>query len=450
MRIGGAMLAVAVAAHVAHAQAVTAPSELPPLAELRDEKQLAQALATITQDPAVRVTDQKARPIATALMAEGVRQLLAGRYEQALANFLEAYDKLPSPKILLNIGSTLRDMGRLADAANTYQRYLSDPATGPERVAEVKKLLLEMDQELTLLTVRVQPKGSEVSIDGGPFITVGTALVARVRPGIHLVRVRKGSANGEVTVNGFEGETKEVTATAAEPTAPATPNPDQTPPKPKDEPKPLPTVKTPEPPPEQHFGWLDTSTQYGTSDPTSTKREVHSGYAGPAVRPIVRDVRGDEVDDYVYVPPTPRGGHHISPGVLGIMRIDGKGRGIAGGLGIAVPPTPSIELELALLRSNQWGGFAGARFRFLTGSLRPYLGAGFPVFTFEDENAGMKRKVAFGIRGSGGLEVRINGHLSLQGDFGIEYFVVDKDALVDGKHPEQRVYVPTLGVIGRL
>jgi hypothetical protein len=455
MRIVGAMLGLAVAATVAHAQAVTAPSELPPLAELRDEKQLAQALATITQDPALRVTDPKARPLATALMAEGVRQLLAERYEQALANFLEAYDKLPSPKILLNIGSTLRDMGRLADAANTYQRYLSDPATGPERVEEVKKLLVEMDQQLTLLTVRVQPKGSDVSIDGGPFITVGTALVARVRPGLHLVRVRKGTASAELTVNGFEAESKEVTATVAEPAAQPQPKPDPQQPKPDPQtpgvdPKPLPTVRTPEAPPEQHFGWLDTSTQYGTSDPTSTKREVHSGYAGPAVRPILRDAPAGEIDDYVYVPPPPERGHHISPGVLGIMRIDGKGRGIAGGLGIAGSPTPAIEVELAVLRSNQWGGFAGIRFRLLTGSVRPYVGGGFPVFTFEDENAGMKRKVAFGMRGSAGIEVRINGHLSLQGDVGLEYFLVDTDALIDGKHPEEKVFVPTLGVIGRL
>jgi tetratricopeptide (TPR) repeat protein len=93
-------------------------------------------LAVITNDPSVPTDDPSVRPLAQALMIEGVKQLQAKSYEQALANFLEAYAKFPSPKILLNIGSTLRDMGRLADAANTYQRYLADPATGPERIAE--------------------------------------------------------------------------------------------------------------------------------------------------------------------------------------------------------------------------------------------------------------------------------------------------------------------------
>ena len=100
-------------------------------------------------------------------------------------------------------------MGRLADAANTYQRYLLDPSTGAERVAEVKEILLRLDEQLTILTVRVAPRGSEISIDGGPFIAVGSSLLTRVRPGIHLVRIRKDASGNEMTVNGFEGENKE-------------------------------------------------------------------------------------------------------------------------------------------------------------------------------------------------------------------------------------------------
>src|SRR5688572_11577081 len=163
-------IGLALWATVVHAQPVTAPDAVPPLAQLRDEKQLAEALATITQDPAIRVDDAKARPLAAALMTEGVRQLQAQAYEQALANFLEAYAKFPSPKILLDIGSTLRDMGRLADAANTYQRYLEESPPGEARAAEVKELLAKLDEQLTILNVQVTPRGSDLSIDGGPYI----------------------------------------------------------------------------------------------------------------------------------------------------------------------------------------------------------------------------------------------------------------------------------------
>lgn len=433
-------LGLALWALPAHAQPVTEPDAVPPLAQIRDDKELAQALATITQDPAVRVNDPKARPLAAALMTEGVRQLQALHHEQALANFLEAYAKFPSPKILLNIGSTLRDMGRLADAANTYQRYLADPATGPERIEEVKQLLVDLDQQLTLLTIRVTPRGSEVSIDGGPWLPVGSTLQTRVRPGIHLVRVRHAGATSEVTINGFEGESKDVPVTVS---APASPAPAETAP-------PLPPTTTEAVPPEQTAekvdGWLITGTQYATSDGAGSERRVRSGYAGPELRAIVPRY---EVEDDGSVSVERPDERRIRSGVLGLLRVDGKGRGVAGGLGLALSPLDSVELEVAGLKADHWGVYAGIRVRLLTGWLRPYLGGGVPLFFFTDETT-MESAVALGLRGAGGAEVKLNGHLSVQVDVGIEHFFNVKDALVDGKRPDETVFVPTVGVIGRL
>ena len=56
-----------------------------------------------------------------------------------------------------SVADVARTLGRPADAANTYQRYLTDPATGPERIAEVKEVLLRLDEQLTILTIRVYP-----------------------------------------------------------------------------------------------------------------------------------------------------------------------------------------------------------------------------------------------------------------------------------------------------
>ncbi|MBL9019462.1 MAG: tetratricopeptide repeat protein, partial [Myxococcales bacterium] len=283
-----------------------APDPSGPLAELRDEKQLTEVLASITNDPAIPVDDPETRALAQALMIEGVRQLQAKSYDQALANFLEAYGKFPSPRILLNIGSTLRDMGRLADAANTYQRYLTDPATGPERIAEVKEVLLRLDEQLTILTIRVYPTGSELSIDAGPFIPVGTALVTRVRPGIHLVRVRAKGGSNEVTVNGFEGENKEVAATIK-----------------MDTEVPV-VVEGAAPPPDKVDGWLITGTQYGSENASSNARTVRSGFSGPEVRPLMPTFRSRDDDPIVVRIDT---GEGISSGVVAALRIDGEGRG---------------------------------------------------------------------------------------------------------------------------
>ena len=427
--IGAAELA---AAQPADPLVPPAAEPAPPLAQIRDDKQLVETLATITNDPAIAADDPSVRPLAQALMIEGVKQLQAKSYDQALANFLEAYAKFPSPKILLNIASTLRDMGRLADAANTYQRYLLDPATGAERVAEVKELLLELDRQLTILTVRVFPRGSEISIDGGPFIPVGATLQTRVRPGIHLVRVRRGNEANEVTVNGFEGENKEVAAALVmEVPEPASPDPTAKPPAAE------PAVE----PPEQVQAWLATGTQYA-SDGTSRARRPRVGFGGAEITPVVPAFEVAE-DNTVVIQKPDRFG--ISSGVLGVARIDAEGRGIAGGIGLAVS-LGRFEGDLMYLRSNLHGGYVGARYRFLVGLLRPYASVGMPLFLYDTMDSGKaETRVALGLRAAAGVELKINGHFSVHGDVGYERFFAVDDELFFTSY-----FVPTVGVIGRL
>jgi opacity protein-like surface antigen len=411
--------AAGVLALVGRAPLGLAQEPAPPLAQIKDEKQLAEALSAITQDPAVRVDDPAMRPLAQALMIEGVKQLQARAHDQALANFLEAYGKFPSPKILLNIASTLRDMGRLADAANTYQRYLLDPATGPERVTEVKELLIRLDEQLTTLTVRVKPSGSDISIDGGPFLPVGSSLVTRVRPGLHLVRIRKADQSAELTVNGFEGETKLI-----EPELPAAPD-----------------VQPPivEPVPTQ--GWLTTGTQYGTGA-TSNQRTLHAGFSGPTIRPILPAFDITDTGDVVLQGPR----EPITSGLIAMVRIDGKLRGFAVGAGIAIA-RGRLEGDLLVLRSDITGGYLGARYRLLTGWLRPYVAVGVPGFLYEqmDDAGNTSTKLAVGLRVAAGIELMINGHLSVQADAGYEHFFGLADTIYDAD-----VFVPTVGVIGRL
>ena len=61
---------------------------------------------------------------ARSLLKEGVRLLNASQFATALRKFEDAYAAFPSAKILVNIGTAQSGLGRPADAANTYQRYL--------------------------------------------------------------------------------------------------------------------------------------------------------------------------------------------------------------------------------------------------------------------------------------------------------------------------------------
>jgi hypothetical protein len=424
--------ALTVAAATAGAQPLTESQAAPRLAELRDDKQLADTLAAITQDPAIRIDDPHARGDAQALMTEAAHQLQTRSYDQALANLLAAYAKLPSPAILLVIASTLEDMGRLADAANTYARYLADPATSAARAGEVGTLLAGLDKQLTVLAVRVTPAGSQLSIDGGPFVAIGTALSTRVRPGLHLVRAKHGGATSEVTINGFEGEHKDVpiafqgeaaaTATVAPPATAA---------------------------PDRVDGWLITGTQYSAdSGALGRTRRVRAGYAGPEVAPIL-PAEVPEPKPEIAAAAEPDG--HIPVGVIGLARIVpyGDGAGAAGALGITFAPIERFELELELMRSQAWGGYFGARYRLLTGDLRPYAAAGMPLFDFVDTSTSSST-VALGLRIAAGVEYKLFGHIWAEADLGVEhYFDIDTKLYMD-KSPSATLFVPTLGVIGRM
>lgn len=423
--------AVALAAHAAAAQ--PAPHSAPSLTQIRDDQQLAELLHAIAYDPAIAVDDPAIRPRVQAVMTEGTKQLQARAYDQALANFLDTYARFPSPKVLLAIASILRDMGRLADAANSYQRYLSDPSRGADRVDEVKELLVQLDEQLTLLTVRVAPRDGDVSIDGGPFVAVGSSLVTRVRPGIHLVRIRKDQAVTELSINGFEGESKVIapplpvappppgaTAPAAEPSRPARP--------------------------ERIDGWLITGTQYRADSATSRERRVRRPGDGGDIAAIVpRDELADRVESSAGGPRD----EAIASGALAVLRIDGKGRGFAGGFGVAIA-RGRFETEIMVLKSDQIGGYVGLRYRLLTGRFRPYAALGVPGFAFDHEeiqpggSLQSTQRLAIGVRLAIGLEVMITPHLSVQGDLGYEHFFFIDD------HFEADVFVPTLGVIGRL
>jgi hypothetical protein len=398
-----------------------------PLAEIRDEKQLADELALITQDPSVPVTDPKTRVLAQALLSEGVKQIQDRKFEQALANFLEAYAKFPSARILLNVAGTLHDMGREADAANTYEKYAHDSGASPDRLPEVQKILASIDATLTTLVIHVQPRGVELSIDGGPFVATGSVLTTRVRPGTHMIRARKGDALVEIGLNGFEAEVKDISASVPIPTETLPPTPTTSPP--------------PPPPAEEVRPWLTNGTLYGTGDANSNERKTRATYGGEEVAAIIPDyeltadgqirVKAPEVET-------------IDSGVVAAMRIDGKLRGFAGAFGLAIS-RGHLELDLLYLRSELNGAYVGGRYRLYNGFIRPYVQVGVPAFLFTNPTD-KSTDVAFGARIAGGAEIPINGHLSVQGDLGYEHFFVDEAET----HFEANEIVYTLGVIGRL
>ena len=374
---------------------------------------------------------------AQALVTEGIGLLQNLDYQGALDHFLAAYELFRTPKILLNIGSTLRDMGRLADAANTYQLYIEDPETNADRIAEVKRLLNDLDNQLVVLVLEPTPSGTEVSVDGGPWVPVGRKIMTRIVPGIHMVRGRKKDFSiTELSLNTFVGETKNVNLAlkveegAVVTTLASNPTPKPNEPAPAAPPKAVATTANPNAAvdttkaPEVVTGWLIT----GARAERGTNEEVRRVAAVAS-----------EPDPFEDRNPVLKYDAHPLAHTFGFQaqaRIDGQGRGAATSLGANYEISPHWQIEGDLLLGKKTGVYLGIRMRLLTGYVRPYLALGEPFF--QDGSP------VVGARAAGGLEVIINGYLAVVGELGYEHFFNPTMLF------ESNVFVPLLGLEVRL
>jgi hypothetical protein len=144
------------------------------------------------------------------LMQTGVRLLEAHDYLGALEVFKSAYERFPSAKILLNIGTTLKLLDRRCEAANAYQHYLSAVDSDPARRPEVQDALTDLDKGCGQLELTVEPGDAELEV-GSERVAAAQAKVLRVPPGPFTVRAtREGFQPGEQTGTVSIGEHKTV------------------------------------------------------------------------------------------------------------------------------------------------------------------------------------------------------------------------------------------------
>ena len=152
-------------------------------------------------------------------MKDGNDLATSGDYVDALAKFDAAYQIVPSPKLLLNIGTTQRLLGRNADAATTYQKYLTDPGRDPKREDEVRKLIADIDRVVARIRIWVSTKDAIVKLDGREIGHGQLDATVRVDPGQHTVLADKpGMSAGVVTETLAAGQAITIQAEPAPPT----------------------------------------------------------------------------------------------------------------------------------------------------------------------------------------------------------------------------------------
>ena len=76
-----------------------------------------------------------------ALYVEGAAHFNAGRFQDAIQKFTEAYAVYPQPNLLYNIARSYEAMGALDDAASYYARFLQRKGTDPRIRAKAERKL---------------------------------------------------------------------------------------------------------------------------------------------------------------------------------------------------------------------------------------------------------------------------------------------------------------------
>ena len=148
---------------------------------------LTAAPLTWSGGPAWNIARADEKADAQKLLDQGNRAAGEGDYLTALDRFQAAYARYKSPKLLLNIGVMLRQLGRNAEAAAVYGAYLRDPEADPSRAKDVRRMLGEIDDLVGRIRVRVNRPGATVRLDGRELTGLGEGDAVLVEPGEHTL-----------------------------------------------------------------------------------------------------------------------------------------------------------------------------------------------------------------------------------------------------------------------
>ncbi len=272
--------------------------------------------------------DDTAQLEARTLFTAGNQHLQEGDYVGALGLFRAAHARYPSAKILINIGTTLRQLGRYAEAADAYDAYLADPAADAGKKIDLGKVLLDLEGRVAKLKVTVEGGAAQVRVDGKIVGKPGQLVVVRVDPGPHVISAdREGATLISRNVTAVAGTQAAVALTLASTAAPSPP---------------------PAPPPPPPLA--------------------------PAPAPVPAPVDAREA------PPPPTKSHRGQLGAVARADIDGLRAGVVPAFGLSYGLGDYVEVNTAALVGAGKGVEPGATALLLRGTWKPRVSVGVPIF----------------------------------------------------------------------
>ena len=147
------------------------------------------------QDAPAAGDDQETRARAKALFEAGVASYDAGRYEEALASFQEAFRVRPHPLVRVNIANCYDKLGKPLEALFHFEQFATADVGSPEQRKEVNAAVERLRKQIGQVVVRVTPDGAMVTIDGGE---------QRRTPLVDPLSLTAGKHDFEVKLEGYQ------------------------------------------------------------------------------------------------------------------------------------------------------------------------------------------------------------------------------------------------------
>ncbi|MGK4002873.1 PEGA domain-containing protein [Sorangium sp. So ce1036] len=123
------------------------------------------------------------------LYDEGLAALNQSRWVEAHASFLAAWRIERHYQIASNLGVAELRLGKYRDAAEHLSWYLREaPATRVTQRQRAEVLLKEALAKVAAITVKTEPEGAEVTVDGAEMGRTPLALPVFLEPGQHMIQ----------------------------------------------------------------------------------------------------------------------------------------------------------------------------------------------------------------------------------------------------------------------
>jgi tetratricopeptide (TPR) repeat protein len=160
------------------------------------------APAARAQEPVSAGDDAADRALAKQHFEAGVAAYEGQRYADALTQFQEAYRIKPHPVVRVNMANCYDRLGKPVPAIFHFEKFLEESDPNAAQRKEVTEALRTLRAKVGEVTLRIEPDGASVIIDGGE---------RRQAPVVEPVRLEAGAHAIEVAASGYETQKRDFT-----------------------------------------------------------------------------------------------------------------------------------------------------------------------------------------------------------------------------------------------